>query len=120
MSLERVLGGFRLSRFFITTQSKSASKLVTEKLDEFGYSWKLFTHGKKCVITITTSDKRKNKLIFKCTIIELGSVNLNLLDFRLSRGDGLEFKKIFLRLKKEFEEYLNNFSSFECVKALKC
>jgi hypothetical protein len=54
---------------------------------------------------VTTVDRRKMSLAFKCTVIDVTSSNngansRTLLDFRLSRGDGLEFKRHFLRLKE--------------------
>jgi hypothetical protein len=55
---------------------------------------------------VTTVDRRKMSLAFKCTVIDVTSSNNNgansrtLLDFRLSRGDGLEFKRHFVRLKE--------------------
>lgn len=54
-------------------------------------------------ITISTMDRRKNMLIYKCNIIEMviDSLTQILVDFRLSRGDGLEFKRQFLKIKAE-------------------
>jgi len=42
-------------------------------------------------------DRRKTPLVFKAAVIE--NHNLVLIDFRLSRGDGIEFKRHFLRLR---------------------
>lgn len=49
-------------------------------------------------ITVSTVDRRKLQLIFKINIIELN--NKILVDFRLSKGDGIEFKRRFLAIKK--------------------
>ena len=51
-------------------------------------------------MTVSTVDKRKNILVYKAQVIEMGS-KMVLLDFRLSRGDGLEFKRHFVRLKEK-------------------
>lgn len=56
-------------------------------------------------ITITTVDRRKSPLIFKCTLLEMSPEEQILLDFRLSRGDGLEFKRHYLRIKEELREW---------------
>lgn len=49
-------------------------------------------------VTITTMDAMKNQLVFKTNIIEIqGKV---LLDFRLCKGCGIEFKKKFKKLKE--------------------
>jgi serine/threonine-protein kinase Chk1 len=51
-------------------------------------------------VTVSTVDKRKNLLVYKAHVIEMGN-KMVLLDFRLSRGDGLEFKRHFVRLKEK-------------------
>uniref|UniRef100_A0A5S6Q4J9 non-specific serine/threonine protein kinase n=1 Tax=Trichuris muris TaxID=70415 RepID=A0A5S6Q4J9_TRIMR len=48
-------------------------------------------------ITVCTVDSRRNTLIFKVAAYEMN--NSILLDFRLSKGDGLDFKRTFLKLK---------------------
>lgn len=48
-------------------------------------------------ITISTVDKRKMQLIFKINIIHMDSKTL--VDFRLSKGCGIEFKKEFVKIK---------------------
>lgn len=50
-------------------------------------------------------DRRKTPLVFKCTVIEVQDKgDAVLLDFRLSRGDGLEFKRHFLRIKDSLRD----------------
>ena len=47
---------------------------------------------------IETQDRRGAILVFRCTLIQ---VNQRILvDFRLSRGCGLEFKKYFAKIKQ--------------------
>ncbi|CDW55592.1 serine:threonine protein kinase Chk1 [Trichuris trichiura] len=48
-------------------------------------------------ITVSTVDSRRNTLIFKVAAYQMNSSIL--LDFRLSKGDGLDFKRMFLKLK---------------------
>jgi serine/threonine-protein kinase CHEK1 len=48
-------------------------------------------------MTVTTVDKRKMQLIFKASPIEMdGKILVN---FRLSKGCGLDFKRIFVDIK---------------------
>lgn len=49
-------------------------------------------------ITISTVDKRKMPLILKMNVIEMD--NKTLVDFRLSKGCGIEFKKVFVNIKQ--------------------
>ena len=51
--------------------------------------------------TIETQDKRGVILSFKCSLIQVDQKIL--VDFRLSRGDGLEFKKHFAKIKANCE-----------------
>lgn len=48
-------------------------------------------------VTVSTTDRRNNKLIFKVNLLEMDDKIL--VDFRLSKGDGLEFKRHFLKIK---------------------
>lgn len=48
-------------------------------------------------ITISTVDKRNMPLVFKANVVEMD--NKLLVDFRLSKGCGLEFKKKFVKFK---------------------
>ncbi|XP_064424731.1 serine/threonine-protein kinase Chk1 [Latimeria chalumnae] len=84
----------RMTRFFTkldASHSCSALKKVCEKM---GYMWKM-----NCVnqVTLSTKDRRNNQLIFKVNLLEMEEKTL--MDFRLSKGDGLEFKRHFLKIK---------------------
>uniref|UniRef100_A0A2K5EWH8 Serine/threonine-protein kinase Chk1 n=1 Tax=Aotus nancymaae TaxID=37293 RepID=A0A2K5EWH8_AOTNA len=48
-------------------------------------------------VTVSTTDRRNSKLIFKVNLLEMDDKIL--VDFRLSKGDGLEFKRHFLKIK---------------------
>lgn len=50
-------------------------------------------------VTITTIDKHKNQLMFKANVLDMDKQTL--LDFRLSKGCGLEFKRKFLLIRKQ-------------------
>lgn len=48
-------------------------------------------------VTISTTDRRSIQLVFKAIVIEMdGNV---MIDFRLSKGCGLEFKRRFVKIK---------------------
>jgi serine/threonine-protein kinase Chk1 len=87
----------RLTRFCVTTSVDKTIHELGETLDALNFQWKLSNSPGPC-ITVSTVDKRKNLLAFKAHVIEMGD-RMVLLDFRLSRGDGLEFKRIFVRLR---------------------
>uniref|UniRef100_A0A1A9WF05 non-specific serine/threonine protein kinase n=1 Tax=Glossina brevipalpis TaxID=37001 RepID=A0A1A9WF05_9MUSC len=90
----------RMTRFFVTTHYAETVKHLTNNLERLGYTCKLSEDN--MVITISTIDRRKLRLIFQAYIIEMdGKI---LLDFRLSKGCGLEFKRRFIKIK----EYMAN------------
>lgn len=86
----------RMTRFFVSIDLDTTICKVSEVLESLGCTCK---RGPPGVLTFTTVDRRKNNLVFKANVIEMdGKV---LLDFRLSRGCGLEFKKLFLKTKEK-------------------
>ncbi|XP_055386528.1 serine/threonine-protein kinase grp [Condylostylus longicornis] len=91
----------RMTRFFVKTKWDESIKHLTEALDKLGYTWKMSDDS---IITISTIDRRKLRLVFKAHIIEMD--NKILLDFRLSKGCGLEFKRRFIKIKQTLEEYV--------------
>lgn len=85
----------RMTRFVVTISANDAIKRITDTITQLGYSWKTAdTHS----ITVTTCDRRKIQLIFKINLIEMNDQIL--VDFRLSKGDGIEFKRCFIQIKK--------------------
>lgn len=55
-------------------------------------------------VTISTVDRRKMPLVFKASIHDMdGRI---LVDFRLSKGCGLEFKKRFLKIKADLKDII--------------
>lgn len=92
----------RMTRFFAKTNLKDTLQEVKNVLDLMGYSWKEVTPSQ---ITVTTKDRRKMQLIFKAFLLEMNESIL--VDFRLSRGDGLEFKRHFLKLKEHLHDIVS-------------
>lgn len=92
----------RLTRMFVHANADSCTeelkKLFVKSLFDFKVS---VTNQRQRQITVVTADKRQQMLTFKVNIIEMNCKNEVLLDFRLSKGDGLEFKKIFINIKNK-------------------
>lgn len=91
----------RMTRFFVTTNAESTMTELTRVFCSLGYTWKKNAPG---MITVTTVDRRKMQLMFKAALIDMD--NKILLDFRLSKGDGLEFKQQFLLIKKQLSSFI--------------
>ncbi|XP_037958541.1 serine/threonine-protein kinase grp [Teleopsis dalmanni] len=89
----------RMTRFFVTTRRDETVKQLSAVIERLGYTWKLSDDS---FVTIATIDRRKLRLVFKAHIIEMdGKI---LIDFRLSKGCGLEFKRRFIKIKQYLEE----------------
>lgn len=85
----------RMTRFFSSLDMEKTKLKLTETLDNHRYSWKIH-HANQ--VTVTLNDKRKHNLTIKINLLDMdGSV---LVDFRLSKGDGIEFKRHFMKIKK--------------------
>jgi len=95
----------RMTRFFVSTKCDDTIKRLTTVLDRLGFTWKL---NEDSSVTISTVDRRKLQLTFKANLLEMdGQI---LLDFRLSKGCGLDFKRKFVKIKaaKEIAEAVLN------------
>lgn len=87
-----------MTRFFVNTKCDETIKNLTTVLNRLGLPWKLNDDSS---VTISTVDRRKIPLTFKATPLEMdGQI---LLDFRLSKGCGLDFKRNFVKIKKGAE-----------------
>uniref|UniRef100_G3MTR9 Serine/threonine-protein kinase CHK1 n=2 Tax=Amblyomma TaxID=6942 RepID=G3MTR9_AMBMU len=91
----------RMTRFFVTTDAQQTLEELKSLFERLGYTWKTNSFGQ---ITVTTQDKRKAQLVFKASLIEMSAKIL--VDFRLSRGDGLEFKKHFVIIRNHLSEHI--------------
>jgi len=91
----------RMTRFWVTTDLDTTEKELKARLATLKYTTKVITPG---IVTISCMDRRRNPLVFKSTLIEMDKQVL--LDFRLSRGDGIEFKRNFTKIRKVMEQYI--------------
>lgn len=88
----------RMTRFFVSTRIDETLKRLTLAFDKFGWTWKF---NDDSTVTIITTDRRNIKLVFKANLINMNG-NL-LLDFRLSKGCGLDFKRNFVKIRESKE-----------------
>ncbi|XP_076112237.1 serine/threonine-protein kinase Chk1-like [Mytilus galloprovincialis] len=92
----------RMTRFFVKTDREVTYEELDKVLQQLGYNWKKNSPG---MVTVNTMDKRNVTLVFKACLMEMGE-NL-LLDFRLSKGDGLEFKRHFIKIKNQMKQIVS-------------
>lgn len=94
----------RLTRMFVHLNADACTDELKKLFHKNLYDYKVnVTNQRQRQITVTTNDKRGMILTFKVNIIEMNCKNEVLLDFRLSKGDGLEFKKIFTSAKNNLK-----------------
>jgi len=84
----------RMTRFWVKMSFEETDKFLHGLLEKMHYAFKCKSKG---IFTIETQDKRGVILSFKCSLIQVDQKIL--VDFRLSRGCGLEFKKHFAKIK---------------------
>lgn len=92
----------RMTRFFTTANTDASLTALKDACDGLALGFKL-TCNKQ--VTVSTLDKRNNKLIFKVHLLEMNQRVL--LDFRLSKGDGLEFKRLFVKIKQKLGDIIS-------------
>jgi len=93
----------RMTRFWVKTSITETEKFLNGLLSKLNYSIRCKTRG---IFTIETTDRRGTMLNFRATLIQVD--HRILVDFRLSRGDGLEFKKHFRKIKANCKEVIEN------------
>ncbi|XP_077361202.1 serine/threonine-protein kinase Chk1 isoform X1 [Festucalex cinctus] len=86
----------RMTRFFTSVNADTSLASLKGACDTLALCYKLTCSNQ---VTVSTMDKRNNKLIFKVHLLDMNQKVL--LDFRLSKGDGLEFKRLFLKIKQK-------------------
>lgn len=90
----------RMTRMFVHLNVELCGDELKKLLKKYMYDYKeTIINDRQRQITVTTSDKRQTLLTFKVNISEMKFQHEVLVDFRLSKGDGLEFKKIFMKIK---------------------
>lgn len=97
----------RMTRFFVHTTSDETIKRITDIIAETGYTWKITDNT---LITVSTVDRRKIQLVFKINLITMDDTIL--VDFRLSKGDGIEFKRRFVNIKRAAADIISKEQRF--------
>uniref|UniRef100_A0A8C9YF30 Serine/threonine-protein kinase CHK1 n=1 Tax=Sander lucioperca TaxID=283035 RepID=A0A8C9YF30_SANLU len=92
----------RMTRFFTTVNADVSLSALKDACEGLSLGFKL-TCTKQ--VMVSTLDKRNNKLIFKVHLLEMNQRVL--LDFRLSKGDGLEFKRLFVKIKQKLGDIIS-------------
>ncbi|XP_034406940.1 serine/threonine-protein kinase Chk1 isoform X1 [Cyclopterus lumpus] len=92
----------RMTRFFTTVNADVSLSALKDACDGLSLGFKLTCTNQ---VTVSTLDKRNNKLIFKVHLLEMN--RRVLLDFRLSKGDGLEFKRLFVKIKQRLGDIIS-------------
>lgn len=93
----------RMTRFFTTLDPDGTFCALRDACLGLGLTFK---HTCANQVTVSTYDKRNSKLIFKVHLLEMDQRVL--LDFRLSKGDGLEFKRHFLKIKQKLGDIISS------------
>ena len=92
----------RMTRMFVHTNVEQTIEELKKLFQKYNYEYKIATMAsqRQRQITVSSFDKRQMPLTFKINLIETNMICNNvLIDFRLSKGDGLEFKKVFIKFK---------------------
>jgi len=89
----------RMTRFFVSLEPELALERLIRTFNELGLATRSHCPG---IITVTAVDKYKNQLTFKASVLIMDKQTL--MDFRLSKGCGLEFKRQFLIIKKHLSD----------------
>lgn len=92
----------RMTRFHTKRSADKTLHKLKEVLDKLKYS---FTVNSPRQVTILTTDRRQNKLSVKVNLIDMHPSLL--VDFRLSKGDGLDFKRHFLKIKAQLKDIID-------------
>lgn len=90
----------RLTRFLIKKSLEEAQEKIQSVLTQLKLQFKQVSPTQ---YTVNTRDARGKILSFKIQLLEMLENNI-LLDFRLSKGDGIEFKKSFMSVRKMFKD----------------
>uniref|UniRef100_A0A3Q3BSU0 Serine/threonine-protein kinase CHK1 n=1 Tax=Kryptolebias marmoratus TaxID=37003 RepID=A0A3Q3BSU0_KRYMA len=92
----------RMTRFFTSVNADASLSALKDVCDGMAFAFKITCDRQ---VTVSTLDKRNNKLIFKVHLLEMSQRVL--LDFRLSKGDGLEFKRLFVKIKQKLGDVVS-------------
>lgn len=93
----------RMTRFYTQLESSKVWIRLKQVMKLQGYESR--TSPDESSLIVSTVDRRKQPLVFKALIYELRS-DLLLVEFRRSKGDGIEFKKVFRCIKEQLADII--------------
>lgn len=85
----------RMTRVLVRTSLGDTITHLEALFNKLKYAHRCLTPN---VVTVTTMDRRGAQLVYKASVIDMGQHIL--IDFRLSKGCGLDFKRHFIRIKE--------------------
>ena len=88
----------RITRFYSKVSLSETLNVIQRYLEHNGVSYKVVDK----VVTATMNDSRGQKLVWKLTLINVN--NILLVDVRRSKGDGIEFKKQYVKLRNKLSD----------------
>ncbi|XP_055337428.1 serine/threonine-protein kinase Chk1-like [Paramacrobiotus metropolitanus] len=92
----------RMTRFFLSCGVQEAVDTLKEILDPMHMS---ITHISSGSYTISGNDRYRIPLVLKLSFVQIGSKLL--MDFRLSKGNGLEFKRMFTIFRQKLNHLVD-------------
>lgn len=92
----------RMTRFFTNTNFDATMAILEKTFQDMDFVYKKIG---QCQFTITMVDKHRMPLIFRSSVNEMNCSQI-LVDFRLTKGDGIEFKRQFLTIKHQLKSII--------------
>ncbi|XP_042222860.1 serine/threonine-protein kinase grp-like [Homarus americanus] len=102
----------RMTRILVRTTLEDTITHLEALFNKMNYTYRCLTAN---VLTVTTLDRRGAQLVLKASVLDMGQHIL--VDFRLSKGCGLDFKRHFLRIKEGLSHIIVK-GSVACNRAL--
>ncbi|OTF80958.1 serine/threonine-protein kinase Chk1-like protein, partial [Euroglyphus maynei] len=100
----------RMTRFMSMKNFTETIKSLEHAFDELQWSWKRQTIG-QYKIQINFNRRNRIPLVFRSSVNDMSAGKI-LVDFRLAKGDGIEFKRQFLAIKNLLKPIIQQQSSY--------
>ncbi|KAA0189200.1 hypothetical protein HAZT_HAZT002839 [Hyalella azteca] len=91
----------RMTRVLVSSSMADTLKHLNDLFEKLHY--RTTSHSPN-VLTVSTVDRRGAALVMKATVLNMGAHIL--VDFRRSKGCGLDFKRQFIRIKEELSHII--------------
>ena len=94
----------RMTRFRLSPDRSLALQRLCGVFTQLGLNYRTSENSDQ--VTVDTMDKRNVALVFKVNLLPFPQSPSLLADFRLSKGDGLEFKRFFVLIRNSMQPYI--------------